>query len=81
MIAAGAPAEIAMPHRLRQSAKVQFGDYQANGVMVAVAKNPGMAPTTCREQVPTHLDPAASPARLKSPAPLYQYFPRTGFSR
>lgn len=44
MIAAGAPADC---EQVRQSAKVQFGDYQANGMM-AVAKKLGMAPTTCR---------------------------------
>ncbi len=36
MIAAGAPADC--EPQVRQSAKVQFGDYQANGMM-AVAKN------------------------------------------
>ncbi len=36
LIAAGAPADC--EPQVRQSAKVQFGDYQANGVM-AVAKN------------------------------------------
>ncbi|EBV4613035.1 hypothetical protein DQK31_23425, partial [Salmonella enterica subsp. enterica serovar Potsdam] len=35
MIAAGAPADC--EPQVRQSAKVQFGDYQANGMM-AVAK-------------------------------------------
>ncbi|HCT9973776.1 TPA: arginine--tRNA ligase, partial [Klebsiella variicola] len=39
----------------RQSAKVQFGDYQANGVM-AVAKKLGMAPRQLAEQVLSHLD-------------------------
>ncbi|HCU2192203.1 TPA: arginine--tRNA ligase, partial [Klebsiella variicola] len=37
------------------SAKVQFGDYQANGVM-AVAKKLGMAPRQLAEQVLSHLD-------------------------
>ncbi|EJH9695814.1 hypothetical protein NGB65_004840, partial [Escherichia coli] len=41
MIAAGAPADC--EPQVRQSAKVQFGDYQANGMM-AVAKKLGMAP-------------------------------------
>lgn len=40
---------------VRQSAKVQFGDYQANGVM-AVAKKLGMAPRQLAEQVLSHLD-------------------------
>ena len=53
MIAAGAPADCE-PH-VRQSAKVQFGDYQANGMM-AVAKKLGMAPRQLAEQVLTHLD-------------------------
>ena len=52
MIAAGAPAECEA--QVRQSAKVQFGDYQANGVM-AVAKKLGMAPRQLAEQVLTHL--------------------------
>ncbi|HID9178634.1 TPA: arginine--tRNA ligase, partial [Klebsiella quasipneumoniae] len=41
--------------QVRQSAKVQFGDYQANGVM-AVAKKLGMAPRQLAEQVLSHLD-------------------------
>ncbi|QLW75123.1 arginine--tRNA ligase [Citrobacter freundii] len=53
MIAAGAPA--GCEPQVRQSAKVQFGDYQANGMM-AVAKKLGMAPRQLAEQVLTHLD-------------------------
>ncbi|MFY9995395.1 MAG: arginine--tRNA ligase [Leclercia sp.] len=53
LIAAGAPADC--EPQVRQSAKVQFGDYQANGVM-AVAKKLGMAPRQLAEQVLTHLD-------------------------
>ncbi|EOZ3809730.1 arginine--tRNA ligase [Citrobacter youngae] len=53
MIAAGAPADC--ESQVRQSAKVQFGDYQANGMM-AVAKKLGMAPRQLAEQVLTHLD-------------------------
>ncbi len=53
MIAAGAPADCET--QFRQSAKVQFGDYQANGMM-AVAKKLGMAPRQLAEQVLTHLD-------------------------
>ena len=53
LIAAGAPADC--EPQVRQSAKVQFGDYQANGVM-AVAKKPGMAPRQLAEQVLSHLD-------------------------
>ncbi|AYL66458.1 MULTISPECIES: arginine--tRNA ligase [Citrobacter] len=53
MIAAGAPADC--EPQVRQSAKIQFGDYQANGMM-AVAKKLGMAPRQLAEQVLTHLD-------------------------
>ncbi|HFS5790927.1 TPA: arginine--tRNA ligase [Citrobacter werkmanii] len=53
MIAAGAPADC--EPQVRQSAKVQFGDYQANGMM-AVAKKLGLAPRQLAEQVLTHLD-------------------------
>ncbi|HHR5535637.1 TPA: arginine--tRNA ligase [Klebsiella quasipneumoniae] len=53
LIAAGAPADC--EPQVRQSAKVQFGDYQANGVM-AVAKKLGMAPRQLAEQVLYHLD-------------------------
>ena len=52
MIAAGA---LRIRTQVRQSAKVQFGDYQANGMM-AVAKKLGMAPRQLAEQVLTHLD-------------------------
>ena len=41
LIAAGAPADC--EPQVRQSAKAQFGDYQANGVM-SVAKKLGMPP-------------------------------------
>ena len=53
LIAAGAPADC--EPQVRQSAKVLFGDYQANGVM-AVAKKLGMPPRQLAEQVLTHLD-------------------------
>ncbi|QGY29523.1 arginine--tRNA ligase [Pantoea cypripedii] len=53
MIAAGAPADC--EPQVRQSAKVQFGDYQANGIM-AVAKKLGQAPRQLAEQVIQHLD-------------------------
>ncbi|MEV8984911.1 arginine--tRNA ligase [Klebsiella variicola] len=53
LIAAGAPADC--EPQVRQSAKVRFGDYQANGVM-AVAKKLGMAPRQLAEQVLSHLD-------------------------
>ncbi|CAK9884807.1 MAG: Arginine--tRNA ligase [Candidatus Erwinia impunctatus] len=50
---AGAPAD--SEALVRQSAKVQFGDYQANGIMAA-AKKMGMVPRQLAEQVVTHLD-------------------------
>lgn len=53
MIAAGAPADC--EPQVRQSAKVQFGDYQANGIM-AVARKLGMAPRQLAEEVLKHLD-------------------------
>ncbi|CNH40103.1 arginyl-tRNA synthetase [Yersinia aldovae] len=53
LIAAGAPAECEA--QVRQSAKVQFGDYQANGVM-AVAKKLGMQPRQLAEKVIEQLD-------------------------
>ncbi len=53
LIAAGAP--VGCEPQVRQSAKIQFGDYQANGVM-AVAKKLGMAPRQLAEQVLSHLD-------------------------
>ncbi|MCX8956246.1 arginine--tRNA ligase [Erwinia psidii] len=53
MIAAGAPADC--EPQVRQSAKAQFGDYQANGIMT-VAKKLGKAPRQLAEEVFTHLD-------------------------
>ncbi|AFJ47423.1 arginine--tRNA ligase [Shimwellia blattae] len=53
LVAAGAPADC--EPQVRQSAKVQFGDYQANGVM-AIAKKLGMPPRQLAEQVINHLD-------------------------
>ena len=66
MIAAGAPADC--EPQVRQSAKVQFGDYQANGVM-AVAKKLGMAPRQLAEQVLSHLqlDGIANKAEIAGP--------------
>lgn len=40
---------------MRQSAKAQFGDYQANGVMGA-AKKMGINPRQLAEQIVSHLD-------------------------
>ena len=53
MIAAGAAADC--EPQVRQSAKVQFGDYQANGVM-SVAKTLGMPPRQVAEKVIASLD-------------------------
>ncbi|MBK0031752.1 arginine--tRNA ligase [Erwinia sp. S43] len=53
MIAVGAPADC--EPQVRQSAKVQFGDYQANGMM-AVAKSLGMPPRQLAEKVLEQLD-------------------------
>ncbi|MGL6176394.1 MAG: arginine--tRNA ligase, partial [Vibrionaceae bacterium] len=53
MQAAGAPNDC--PALVRQSAKAQFGEYQANGIMAA-AKKLGMAPRTFAEQVIEKLD-------------------------
>ncbi|MGP3593337.1 arginine--tRNA ligase [Vagococcus sp. WN89Y] len=66
MIAAGAPADCEA--QVRQSARVQFGDYQANGVM-AVAKKLGMAPRQLAEQVVSHLalDGIASKVEIAGP--------------
>ncbi|QBH96584.1 arginine--tRNA ligase [Limnobaculum zhutongyuii] len=66
LIAAGAPADCEA--QVRQSAKAQFGDYQANGIM-AVAKKLGLPPRQLAEQVLTHLDlsPIASKIEIAGP--------------
>ncbi|KTX27575.1 arginyl-tRNA synthetase, partial [Salmonella enterica subsp. enterica serovar Reading] len=64
--AAGAPADC--EPQVRQSAKVQFGDYQANGVM-AVAKKLGMAPRQLAEQVLTHLDLSGIASKVEIAGP------------
>ncbi|MEG0800693.1 MAG: arginine--tRNA ligase, partial [Citrobacter sp.] len=51
-----------------QSAKVQFGDYQANGMM-AVAKKLGMAPRQLAEQVLTHLDLSGIASKVEIAGP------------
>ncbi|EGL3646307.1 arginine--tRNA ligase [Salmonella enterica] len=66
MISAGAPADC--EPQVRQSAKVQFGDYQANGVM-AVAKKLGMAPRQLAEQVLTHLDLSGIASKVEIAGP------------
>lgn len=66
LIAAGAPADC--EPQVRQSAKVQFGDYQANGVM-AVAKKLGMPPRQLAEQVLSHLDLAGIASKTEIAGP------------
>lgn len=66
MIAAGTPADC--EPQVRQSAKVQFGDYQANGMM-AVAKKLGMAPRQLAEQVLTHLDLSGIASKVEIAGP------------
>ncbi|KGT88130.1 arginine--tRNA ligase [Enterobacter cancerogenus] len=66
MVAAGAPADC--EPQVRQSAKVQFGDYQANGIM-AVAKKLGQAPRQLAEQVIQHLDLAGIASKVEIAGP------------
>ncbi|WP_455852872.1 arginine--tRNA ligase [Pantoea endophytica] len=76
MIAAGAPADC--EPQVRQSAKVQFGDYQANGMM-AVAKKLGQAPRQLAEQVIQHLDlnGIASKVEIAGPGFINIFLDRT----
>lgn len=53
LAAVGAPSD-SQPH-LRQSAKAQFGDYQANGIM-AIAKQMNLPPRQLAEKVVAQLD-------------------------
>nr|MBP9643669.1 arginine--tRNA ligase [Budvicia sp.] len=66
LIAAGAPSDCEA--QVRQSAKAQFGDYQANGIM-SVAKKLGLPPRQLAEQVLTHLDlsPIANKVEIAGP--------------
>ncbi|WP_038901119.1 arginine--tRNA ligase [Dickeya dadantii] len=66
MIAAGAPAD--SEAMVRQSAKAQFGDYQANGIMAA-AKKLGMAPRQLAEKVlqTLQLDGIAAKTEIAGP--------------
>ncbi|MEB5973449.1 arginine--tRNA ligase [Pantoea dispersa] len=66
MVAAGAPADC--EPQVRQSAKVQFGDYQANGIM-AVAKKLGQVPRQLAEQVLQHLDLAGIASKVEIAGP------------
>ncbi|EKM5063766.1 arginine--tRNA ligase [Cronobacter turicensis] len=66
LIAAGAPADC--EPQVRQSARAQFGDYQANGVM-AIAKKLGMPPRQFAEQALTHLDLTGIAAKTEIAGP------------
>ncbi|KAB7702135.1 arginine--tRNA ligase [Plesiomonas shigelloides] len=66
LIAAGAPADC--DAMVRQSAKAQFGDYQANGVMAA-AKRLGMVPRQLAEKVLEHLDLGAIASKTEIAGP------------
>lgn len=66
MVAAGALADC--EPQVRQSAKVQFGDYQANGIM-AVAKKLGQVPRQLAEQVVQHLDLAGIASKVDIAGP------------
>lgn len=66
LVAAGAPAD--SEALVRPSAKVQFGDYQANGIMAA-AKKMAMPPRQLAEQVVANLalDGIASKVEIAGP--------------
>lgn len=66
LIAAGAPADCEA--QVRQSAKAQFGDYQANGVM-AVAKKLGMQPRQLAERVVELLDLTGIASKIEIAGP------------
>ncbi|MEW7000903.1 hypothetical protein M5585_14260 [Serratia ureilytica] len=70
LIAAGAPADCEA--QVRPSAKAQFGDYQANGVM-SVAKL-GMPPRQLAEKVVQLLDLGDVAGKWKSPVPALSTF-------
>ncbi|MEY4922443.1 MAG: arginine--tRNA ligase [Pseudomonadota bacterium] len=66
LIAAGAPAD--SEAQVRQSAKAQFGDYQANGVM-AVAKKLGMPPRQLAEKIIELLDLTGIASKIEIAGP------------
>ncbi|MEY4474688.1 MAG: arginine--tRNA ligase [Pseudomonadota bacterium] len=66
LIAAGAPAD--SEAQVRQSAKAQFGDYQANGVM-AVAKKLGMPPKQLAEKIIELLDLTGIASKIEIAGP------------
>jgi arginyl-tRNA synthetase len=79
LIAAGAPADCEA--QVRQSAKAQFGDYQANGVM-SVAKKLGMPPRQLAEKVVQLLDLGDVASKVENRrSRLYQYLPEQRLGR
>ena len=66
MIAVGAPADC--EPQVRQSAKAQFGHYQANGMM-AVAKTLGMPPRQLAEKVLEQLDLSGIASKVEIAGP------------
>ncbi|MDR3431084.1 MAG: arginine--tRNA ligase [Rouxiella aceris] len=66
LVAAGAPSD--SEAQLRQSAKAQFGDYQANGVM-SVAKTLAMPPRQLAEKVVALLDLAGIASKVEIAGP------------
>ncbi len=66
LVAAGAPTD--SEAQVRQSAKAQFGDYQANGVM-SVAKKLAMPPRQLAEKVVALLDLAGIACKVEIAGP------------
>ena len=66
LVAAGAPAD--SPAMVRQSARVQFGDYQSNGVM-PVAKKLGMNPRELAQKVIDNLDLSEAADKIEIAGP------------
>ncbi|MEX0631983.1 hypothetical protein M8494_07690 [Serratia ureilytica] len=77
-MAAGAPADCEA--QVRPSAKAQFGDYQANGVM-SVAKKLGMPPRQLAEKWCNCWISATSPVSGNRRSRLYQHFPEQRLGR
>lgn len=66
LVAAGAPSDVEA--QIRQSAKAQFGDYQANGVM-SVAKALAMPPRQLAEKVVALLDLSGIASKVEIAGP------------
>jgi arginyl-tRNA synthetase len=66
LVAAGAPSD--SEAQVRQSAKAQFGDYQANGVM-SVAKKLAMPPRQLAEKVVALLDLSGIASKIEIAGP------------